>query len=80
MIITALPTSQRRFSSPSSARRCRKPMFSRGRQSSSDRRARARPAHTRGQPRPPWSLPPATIRPVGLGIPISAPSATFKSP
>ena len=80
MIITALPASHRRFSSPSSARRSRKPMSSRGRQSSSDRRACARPAHTPDQTPPLSSVPPATIRPAGLGTPISAPAATFKSP
>jgi hypothetical protein len=74
----AIPGSER-WESPDSefAQSSSEPLKSLGRQSSSDR---ARPAHTRGQPRPPWSLPPATIRPVGLGIPISAPSATFKSP
>src|SRR5271157_2540005 len=58
MIITALPASQPGFSSPPAARRSRKPMSSRGRQSSSDRRARARPAHTRDQTRLPSSVPP----------------------
>src|SRR5271165_3620450 len=58
MIITALPASQPGFSSPPAARRSRKPMSSRGRQPSSDRRARARPAHTRDQTRLPSSVPP----------------------
>jgi len=62
MIITALPASQRGFSSPPAARRSSKPMSSRGRQSSSDRRARARPAHTRDQTRLPSSVPPPRLR------------------
>ena len=57
MIIAALSPSQRGFSSLPAARRSRKPMSSRGRQPSSDRRARARPAHTRDQ------IPPAIVSP-----------------
>ena len=45
MIIAALPASQRRFPSPPPARRTRKLMSSRGRQSFCDRCDRATPAH-----------------------------------
>ena len=67
MIIAALPASQRRFPSPPPARRTRKLMSSRGRQSFCDRCDRATPAHLatelarpRRFPRQDWEPPART--------------------
>jgi hypothetical protein len=80
MIIAALSPSQRRFSSPSAARQSSKAMSSKGRHSFSKRSAHTRRSHPRPGKRSSSSFPPTTIRPAGLGTPISDPSATFKSP
>ncbi len=80
MIIAALSPSQRRFSSPPAARRSSKAMSSQGRQSFSDRRARARPAHTRDQTRLPSSVPPPRLRAASPRGDKREPSAILKSP
>ena len=80
MIITTLPASPQGFSLPRTARRSRKPMASRGRQSSSDRRAHARPAHTRDQTRLPSLVPPPRLRATSPHGDKREPAAILKSP
>ena len=80
MTVAAHPALQPGFSSPPAARRSRKPMSSRGRQSSSDGRARARPAYTRDQTRLPWSIPPPRLRATSPRGDKREPSASLKSP
>ena len=80
MISTALPALPQGFSSPRTARRSRKPMSSRSRQSSSDRRAHARPAHTPDQTPLPSLVPPPRLRATSPRGDKREPAAILKSP
>ena len=62
------------------ARRSRRPTSSRGRQSSPDRRARARAAHPRDRTRSSSSFPPPRLRATGPRSDTREPSAILKSP
>ena len=80
MIVAAFPASQRRFSSPSAARRTRKATSPRGRPALSKRRAPARPGHPRDRTNSPSSFPPRTMRATGSRRDTPEPSAILKSP
>jgi len=80
MIIAALSAPQRRSPSPPPARRSRKPMASRGRQPSFQRRACATPTHPGDRTRSPASVPPAIPPAARHRRGPRKPSAILKSP
>src|SRR5271165_1202599 len=79
-VVGALPVAQRGSPLPRAARRSRRPTSSRGRQSSPDRRARARAAHPRDRTRSSSSFPPPRLRATGPRGDTREPSAILKSP
>ena len=80
MTVAPLPASQRRSPPPPAARRNRKATPSRGRQSSSERRAHARPAHRRHRKRQRRRSRQERCAPPAPEAARQAPSATPKSP